>query len=104
MSALPVHYTNFKCLLKTLLSPAGDNRSTTMNETIDVEQARHPELVQCHHHRQQCRGDEGINSITSQQHPIILTITKVAAAILNLYLPQNPSRHVVLPDLYPFCS
>ncbi|PON24034.1 hypothetical protein TGAM01_v207045 [Trichoderma gamsii] len=62
MSALPIHYTNFKCLLKTLLSPPGDNHSTKMNETPDVEQARNPELGQCHHQRQQCRGDEGRSS------------------------------------------
>lgn len=101
MSNLPVHYKDFKSLLKTLLSPSGDNHSTTMNETPDIEQARHPELGHRYRQQQQCRGDEGTNSITCQQHAILLTITKVAIAILNLHLPQNPSRRVVLPDLYP---
>lgn len=104
MPILPVHYTDFKSLLKTLLSPPGGNRPTTMNEAPDVEQARRQELDHRHRHRQQqqFRGGEGTNSITCQQHPIMLTITKAAAVILNV--PQNPSRHEVLPDLYPFAT
>ncbi|EHK41692.1 hypothetical protein TRIATDRAFT_312234 [Trichoderma atroviride IMI 206040] len=62
MSTLPVHYKDFKSLLKTLLSSSDDSRSTTMNEAPDIEQARHPELGRCHHQQQQCRGDEGRGS------------------------------------------
>jgi hypothetical protein len=83
MSTLPVHYTDFKSLLKALLRSSADNRPTTMNETTDVEQAHHQEFDHRHSQQQQRRGDEGTNSITGLRHPIMLTITKVAAAILN---------------------
>ncbi|PTB42119.1 uncharacterized protein TrAFT101_008778 [Trichoderma asperellum] len=59
MSALPVPVRDFTSLMKTLFSPSGDNRSATMNETPDVEQARHQELDHGHCQQQQCRGDEG---------------------------------------------
>ncbi|KAL7903427.1 hypothetical protein HDV63DRAFT_363995 [Trichoderma sp. SZMC 28014] len=58
MSILPIHSRAFKSLLKALSGPSGVNRSTTANETPDVEQARHQELGHCHHQRQQWRGDE----------------------------------------------
>jgi len=99
MSTLPVPVRDFTSLMKTLFSPSGDNRSATMNETPDVEQARHQELDHGHCQQQQCRGDEGTENIICQRHPIMLKTTKVAAVMLLLL--QNPSPLAVLPDLYP---
>lgn len=66
MSILPVHFRDFKSLLKTLSSPSGDNRSTTMNEMPDVEQAQRQELGHRHRQQQHCGGGEGTKSIICQ--------------------------------------